>query len=353
MVANNFAVAAKIVAAGLSVLPCWPPERAPTEKKKKAPLRTGGFHSASLDLSPWRDQPDWLVGLPTSGFWVMDVDHRPDNARPIEAVRAELAPLIGMSWCELDAVCGLIGQTPSGGSHYYWKATPGLAIRNDASDFCRGIDTRGHDCEGRAKGYIVVAGNSLSDGRAYRRIKGHFSQLSEAPLPLLWLAAFSTSERKNIESEPGLREKIQAAEPRDWRAIFTSWQTAKRAATHRLALSKSTGDKTRDAYRRWAVDCLNARARGVASLTDGRRHAPFKAGRYLAKWVAHDLLTQDEVLNVLTPACAANNGSLSKKAVEKDIVAGLALGRNDPLPELKGDRDNSNTSNTDSGSIRS
>ena len=168
-ISSNHAIAIAFARAGISVFPC--------ASGTKAPLTARGFKDATSDERPiarwWRQDPGALVGLPTSCFWVLDIDAKPALADSMAA----LLELLLMDEPTLVAACALVIATPGGGLHLYFARTTGVAIRTGAGDIASGVDTRGHDADGRATGYIIAPGCVLPDGRAYRILKGTLGSL--------------------------------------------------------------------------------------------------------------------------------------------------------------------------------
>lgn len=135
--------------AGVPVFPCVP--------GGKQPLTEHGFHDASTDPLVvgrwWRSWPDANIGVPTgaaSGLLVVDVDvHGPVSG--FEAFgRAEYAGLVD-GWT-------VMVNTPSGGMHGYYPATPS-AVQPCWQAGQAGVDFRGDG------GYVIVPPSVLpSDG---------------------------------------------------------------------------------------------------------------------------------------------------------------------------------------------
>jgi hypothetical protein len=124
----------------------------------KRPLTEHGFHDATTDVarveSWWRDSPAANIGVATgaaSGVVVVDVDvHGPINGHGAMG-RARQAGLVD-GWL-------LLVATPSGGTHAYYRATPGVRQRSWQAARA-GIDFRGDG------GYIVVPPSAVDLGGA-------------------------------------------------------------------------------------------------------------------------------------------------------------------------------------------
>src|SRR5690606_5221666 len=145
------AVAARELAgAGVPVFPVIP--------GGKRPLTEHGFHDATTDVarveSWWRVSPAANIGVPTgaaSGMVVVDVDvHGPVDGHDAMG-RARQAGLVD-GWL-------LLVATPSGGTHAYYPATPGVQQRSWQAAQA-GIDFRGDG------GYIVVPPSVVDLGGA-------------------------------------------------------------------------------------------------------------------------------------------------------------------------------------------
>lgn len=129
-------------AAGVPVFPCAPLGKRPL-------VRDGqGFRDATTDLTQiaawWSRAPEANIGIPTgaaSGVVVVDVDmHGPVNGYR-QFSRADRADLVD-GW-------ELLVRSPSGGTHAYYPATPGVEQRSWQAGRA-GIDFRGDG------GYIIA-----------------------------------------------------------------------------------------------------------------------------------------------------------------------------------------------------
>ena len=119
-------------------------------------------------------QRGWNVAIATgpSGLLVVDLDvpKEDDKPRPDEWNQ----PGIGDGLDVFCAVCEQAGQpvpwdtytvrTPSGGTHLYFSAPPGVQLRNTGGGRGRGL---GWKVDTRAWGGHVVAAGSIVDGHAY------------------------------------------------------------------------------------------------------------------------------------------------------------------------------------------
>lgn len=141
--------AGMLAAAGVPVFPCVP--------GGKQPATEHGFHDATTDpervAAWWGRWPGANIGVPTgaaSGLVVVDVDvHGPVNGFAAFE-RAEYAGLIA-GWA-------VMVDTPSGGMHAYYLATP------DVTQPCWQAARAGVDFRGDG-GYVIVApSRTVSDG---------------------------------------------------------------------------------------------------------------------------------------------------------------------------------------------
>lgn len=324
---QQLAVALTFARAGFPLIPCCP--------RTKRPRVLLGFKAATINerriMDWWQRWPDGLVGLPTSAFWVLDIDAKPSLAESMTA----LLDAARITRVALAAASALVIETPGGGRHLYFRRTPGVAVRTAAGDIAPGNDTRGHDERGKATGYIIALGCVLPNGRCYRILKGSVDalisdELPEAPRRLLYLAAFSKREREVIMTEPDVKAAIRVRPAILWRETFNAHQASKRPKARPLS-----GDGS-DRLRRYAIAALNAEAEHLSSLADGRRNALFLAACKLARFSAHGVLAADAIKATLVQAFDANGGG-SKHG--RDYAAGvihrgLAMGRNDALPML-------------------
>ncbi|MBK9725445.1 MAG: bifunctional DNA primase/polymerase [Actinomycetales bacterium] len=137
---NLAAAVRSLASAGVPVFPC--------ELDGKRPLTRRGFLDASSEPAQvatwWSRTPDANIGIPTgaaSGVVVVDVDvHGPTDGRAAWH-RASDAGLVDGA--------GLLVRTPTGGTHAYFPATPGVAQRSwQAAN--AGVDFRGDG------GYIIA-----------------------------------------------------------------------------------------------------------------------------------------------------------------------------------------------------
>jgi hypothetical protein len=153
---NNLRVALEAAAVGIPVFPC---RESGTGAKK--PRTTHGKDDATTDPRQirrwWAQYPGSLAASPTgpaSGFWVLDIDRQGLSA---------FQHLLSECGCEyVGDLSPVWATTPNGGMHIYFAFEPGTTPRTRSSDIAAGIDTRG------LGGYVILPGNRLPDGRAYK-----------------------------------------------------------------------------------------------------------------------------------------------------------------------------------------
>lgn len=158
---------------GYPVFPCAP--------GAKAPITEHGLYDATTDPDRierwWQRTPTANVAIPTTGLLVVDVDPAgQDWLRGREGLEGELA-------------VGAVQDTPRGGAHYFFRAPPGVELRNTAAQISRGVDTR-------ATGGYVLAWPSVVDGKPYRWRPGLELALGPGGLPVAppWLIDLLTSK---------------------------------------------------------------------------------------------------------------------------------------------------------------
>jgi hypothetical protein len=234
-------------------------------------------------------------------------------------------------------------RTPSGGLHFYFALREGERPRNRARDIGPGLDTRGVRSDGVSAGYVIAAGMELPDGRRYQPVDAadpdlrtpdeiDITEPRPAPRPLLFMATFSASQRQRIANTPSLARAIREAKTTQWWKIFEAHDRERSALHPRAPLA----DADVPAMKRQAIADLHAEAVALAALTDNRRNTLFSAAARIAKYVAHGVLTANEVCARLLAAWAACGAAAKygRTYAEGVIRRALELGRNDPLPPL-------------------
>jgi hypothetical protein len=106
-----------------------------------------------------------------------------------------------------------------------------------------------------------------------------------------------------------------------------------RAAAHARFAAAASDE---DGLRQQGLHDLQTGAKTLAALTDNRRGQLFGVACRLAKYVAHNVLSEVETCTALREAAAAN-GSLTRYGqlwADSTIRRALVAGRNDTLPPL-------------------
>jgi hypothetical protein len=156
---------------------------------------------------------------------------------------------------------------------------------------------------------------------------------SPAPRGLLYLATFSKRERDEITSSPRLMAAIRTGSPAEWPDIIWQHREAQRLEACRRIAATALDE---DGLRQQALHDLQAAANALAVLTNCRRGQLFGVACRLAKYVAHQVLSEAETCALLREAAAAN-GSLTRyvqRWADSTIRRALLAGRNDALPPL-------------------
>jgi hypothetical protein len=103
---------------GFPVFPCCP--------ATKKPLSHHGFHDATTDEAKirrwWKNNPDAMIGWPTKGFLVLDVD-QPQGPNSLKALETEHGPLPKT----------MTVRTPSGGTHHIYKTEKAVKTQQAVS----------------------------------------------------------------------------------------------------------------------------------------------------------------------------------------------------------------------------
>lgn len=252
-------------------------------------------------------------------FWVLDIDCGGERAF------GELLVSLGAE--QPGDLTSVITRTPSGGYHLYFKGTD-TPILTRAPSLALNIDVRGD------VGSIILPGNILPDGRCYEAIGVSSNPLDAPPAPrkLEKMVCFSPRELAEIKAKPHYQEALKNAQPRDWRTTFDAER--KREAARVLERCRPHDDD--EGIRRQALHDLHVVAEEYAALQDGRRNKLFSLACRVARYVAHRVLTEEELSAALINA-ARINGALSKHGItwaRGAIQRALIKGRHDPLPPL-------------------
>ncbi len=268
-------VALASAAAGYPVFQCRPDKR---------PATRHGWKDATTDPATirdqWRSNTRHLLGVPTAGFVVIDLDVRPDRSPPIDGLA---------SWRDLggdDPRNGglAVVRTPTGGLHL-WFDPVGEPVRNSAGKLGPGVDVRGDG------GYVIVPPS--------RTEHGSYRWLSLPPcLPPLpgWLRSALTSPHKAHSLRPPLPSAT---------TLSAGAERALRAEVGRVAMAR---EGTRN-------DSLNRSA--------------FALGR----WVGAGAMAADAVVVALLHVAAIVG--LDDAEAERTIAGGITAGMAHPRRSLR------------------
>jgi len=149
--------------------------------------RTGhGLYDATTDPDRirawWQAHPANLVGTPTDGLVVVDLDE-PTSGPTGDAWAWWTATAGARGWHITDAP---IVVTPRGGLHIYYRQPDSTDVRNSASKLAAGVDIRANG------GYVIAPGSVLPDGRCYELLDPP-AEVPDAPAWLLELIAAATA----------------------------------------------------------------------------------------------------------------------------------------------------------------
>lgn len=122
-----------------------------TAGKKSPPLITSWQTHATTDTTQiaawWAQWPNANVGIHCDGLVVIDVDPKSGGMESLDTLQQEEF---------LEATYEV--DTPSGGTHLYYRCPPGAAVRNGVSRLGAGIDIR------TTGGYVLAAGSRITAG---------------------------------------------------------------------------------------------------------------------------------------------------------------------------------------------
>lgn len=204
--ANDYYKAAqRLIRQGQPVFPCHV-----EGAKAKRPRTKNGLHDATTDLGVirrwWKNYGDSAIGIPTGIVYdVLDVDTKAGADGRVHLPRLTKLGLLNG--------CKFVVKTPSGGWHLYFKATPGLTNKANAT---LGLDVRS------TGGYVLAPPSWIDDGEksvgAYEMIGDTVGSTDE---PLLWdlivrsLAPVDENTRQPIELL-GYERQASVASLRGW-----------------------------------------------------------------------------------------------------------------------------------------
>ena len=133
-----------LAARGFKVFPITPGAKSPPLVKSWQNQATS---DASQVASWWTQWPNANVGIHCDGFVVIDVDPKNGGDESLTVLQQEEF---------LEATYEV--ETPSGGTHLYYRCPPGVTVRNGVSRLGAGIDIRS------TGGYVLAAGSRTAAG---------------------------------------------------------------------------------------------------------------------------------------------------------------------------------------------
>jgi hypothetical protein len=250
----------------------------PVAVNGKTPITASGFHAATLEERTVRDwwhiTPDANIGVSTgpAALLVVDCDLTDDPPREPGVVDGA------------DAYCVLSHQngdgypdtytvrSASGGTHFYFRLTPGLEVPCSTSRVGWHVDVR-------STGGYVVASPSKTDDGIYSVVND--ADLRDAPD---WL--------------------VERALPARPSALWPTTPTPARSRSPR--------------GHRYVTAALAAETKKVATAVEGRRNDQLNRSAYaVARFIGQGLLDRDVAWQALAPA-AVNNG-LDPREVERTL----------------------------------
>jgi len=170
---------------GYRVFPCTP--------GKKAPATAHGCLDATSDedqiVAWWTENPEYNLGLSTDGLLVVDVDPLPDGAVNDFANDTDRLS---------DLLVSAGAKTPRGGSHFFFRQSAGMDLRNTAGKIALGVDTRANG------GYVLVA-PSVTDVGRYEWMHGFELDCRPEKLPPLprWLMDLLLEDQSDCKESVG------------------------------------------------------------------------------------------------------------------------------------------------------
>ena len=196
--------ALKIASTGQPVFPCRT-----DGKKAKRPYTRNGLHDATTDPEQierwWETNKSAAIGFPTGIQWdVLDVDVK-------EAVdgRGHLPYLNRLG---LLNGCQRVVQTPSGGWHLYFKASPGVTNKASAA---LGLDVRG------LGGYVLAPPSWIETEDYSGSYVDHGRTKGGNDEPIMWdliisaLQPLNTQKKEPVQLLPSER-RASVAHLREW-----------------------------------------------------------------------------------------------------------------------------------------
>jgi hypothetical protein len=262
------------------VFPCWP---------DKSPVTKGGFKEASVDptqIARWFANNRFLIGVPTSGYIVVDLDRNHENGHDglLEWWKVAQDHDDVESW-----VYTYMVNTPSGGRHIWFRDPkfPEEPHRNTAAKLGPGIDTRADG------GYVIIPPSQTEKGSYVEH-----TTPSDPP------------EGRQILDPPGWLLEMLAPKPRSSEPVEIKAKDSTSAAKYATAAFKKE------------IDLL------AGTPSGGRNHALNKAAFSLGTLVGAGLLDRTEVENALEQT--AYSIGLSEWETMRTIESGMGAGIDNP-----------------------
>lgn len=292
---SNTETAIQLAAAGVSVFPCeWQGKAAKRPKISKTDGGTG-FHDATTDAATvadwWKRWPDALVGVSVpAGVVVVDCD-----TGKVDKITGEVhdgnETLSKNGFLDLADTASLIVQTPSGGTHRYFRAPEGDIFSNTSNvNQLAAVDLRTS-----GSGYTIAPGSEYAAGR-YTAIKGDMKGGLDAiaVMPDRLGDALKRPERPKLEAASRAGDKLVSG-------LHPGKGWVVNNARFRMPLCERTLLEKR----------LNGLLKSIAgrvatTTTGGRHHATFNAAMTLGGYLHYRAFGPDDVARELYRACEAN-----------------------------------------------
>lgn len=258
---HNARVAEEYARHGYAVFPLIP--------LTKKPATTHGFMDATTDIHQvrawWRENPRYNIGISCGASDLVVIDFDPQND----------APPVDSLFDEDDLRYAIIVDTPSGGSHLYFRKPAGVDINSSTNKVRQGVDVRARG------GYVVASPSYLDDPTTKNYPAKGFGPYSLRPDH-----KFSDVSPTELAILSGEVRELATAQPR---AASTTSAPVETPTLSRLADALNHIDPNDIDYNTWqgiiaaihdtvGVDALGA----VINWADG------KPGEVEKKWNSYD-----------------------------------------------------------------
>ena len=298
-------------ARGWSVFPAPPGEKKSYKSAEHSNgIRWGATTNPATIKHDFRKWSDANIGLPCgadSGFFVVEADtkegHDVDGISSLRALEATHGPL----------PTTLMGESPSGSLHHYFRRPSGIEIKNSASEIAAGVDVRGD-------GGMVIAPPSVKPGVGeYKWLNSE--AIAEAPA---WLIEITRKPPAVVvvEDSPPLAPAGAALSISE-QALANVAQSRGAPRNERPYCERALNDQ---------CDALAAERKG------GRNIALNTAALKLGQFIGPGRLSESEVRPQLFAAATANGLVTDKgeRAVNATIDSGISAGMKNPrvIPSL-------------------